>query len=1776
MYSDKESTTDSQRVAVIQSKKMPPKVDISTFIGKRDNSIRTLYDLFEEFDEVYDIEPDLETLESVYKQVEAKYRNIRKQQESIADKIIELSLTQEDESFQENKSTGEKVKADYLKITRKYAAYKKKYNAVQETAQEDVLEAMSSAVKKMAESLTKPKQTSHGIEKLTVPSWDGNRRSYATWKHEFNHWMKKYSQDADEQLQRFRKALPRHSWWADQVKTCKTIDKAWKILDVEFSNERKLMDELLADINNHKPVRRDSKSLSRYAAVITTFINDMEDNGCLVTSSSEAPFVMSQLLSKLDLKDNTEFGREMYRERKDENVSNLIEWLQREATLRSRGKKEIDTESKSERSQQSSTSGRRSDNHSINTSSNEVTSDECPLSCKTKHSLAYCPTFQSLTVDQRWQTVKLYKRCRKCLNTHHTDDCKKADGTTCDKCSKRHHRSLHNEKTSTSSLNPKAVPFTNTKQYQADSHSIQDKSLTKNVIGLCPVQRIKIKDKEGNSVDALAMIDTGSNASFISKSTAQKIGLKGPQSRLTMNLAGGKKKSEDSELVEVTVTSPTDENVKKILKAYTIQQPCSPAKTISRKSVERYPHLEKISGDLYLSGGKIDILVGTNFVDAFVDIQVLTGSTGDPIAKKNLFGWYTLGEFQEQSLNSPRINSVDVETISALHDVKKLLSQDMLGVKPTELCTCTDNILKENKFVKSLEKSTQIIDGRVQVRMPWNDTGPPIRSNYDLALKRMYSSEKNFQKQDCFEVIEEEIQKLLDQEFVVEVPSDKVDHNEKEWYLPLQAVFTPERTTKVRLVFDASAKGHDGLSLNDHLEKGPNYFNSLPHVLMAWRWDTVAYSGDIRKMFNQITIHPDDQVFHRFLWRRNPNDQPTVYQWKRLNFGDKPAPDIATNSIQVLAKISQEEFPEAAKALHEHSYVDDIGGSRKDSSSIKKITSEIDEILSKGKFEIKEWHSNHKDVDQTSERYTSFLGHKWDKEKDTIMLKKEKVFTVTGNLTKRKCLACIAQLWDPIGLLTPISTKYRIDLQELWSLGYSWDDVLPDDIQTQWTENVLEMNELLNFEFNRALKPSNAIGQPQVHGFSDGGELAYGAVIFLRWELDDGKYYCVPVIVKSFVAPLKKKSIPRLELLGCLTLSRIYSTCKDALKFVKIDNCKKVFWVDALTVLSWIKNSPRKFKSFVSARVAEIQENMEIENFTYIKSQDNPADALTRGIHPDQFTKWLEGPSFLKLTENEWPNFQDATPQNDDITVTDEEIAKEIKSNEKLSIFSSHTETTANCYPNSSKTEEDDNEILNHLLKTCSSFSKVRKCLAYVLRFVKNTRSKIEDRSKETISVKELKDSEKLLFKWSQRKIDRNSLDKKLIAQADEDGIIRAHGRLENVKSLPDDLRNPIILPRKHQLVNLLLLHLHEKKAHCGYKSLMYEARRTFWIIGLRSTAKFLTGKCVTCRRLRKKPLEQLMGQLPSLRVAAGFPPFTHTAIDMFGPIQIKLNRRTLKEAQIAIFTCMTSRAVHLELCTDGSSDAFLMAFRRFASLRGHPHKCWSDCGTNFKGAQGYLSEVTKNWNVQEIGNKLAENFSCQFEWKWNIPKASHMNGVVESLIKSVRHAINATCRNQAFTEEQWRTFLAEISYMVNSRPLYPSSNGIWESPPITANDILLGQHHEPPQPLPEDKVNPRNLMRSTQNRISEFWNCWMKYFAPNLLPRNKWYRVRENLQIGDLVLQIDPKHRRTQWIMAIVVATYPGDDGFVRKVRIKTKTGEYDRPIGKLCLIATKEELEQ
>jgi hypothetical protein len=266
----------------------------------------------------------------------------------------------------------------------------------------------------------------------------------------------------------------------------------------------------------------------------------------------------------------------------------------------------------------------------------------------------------------------------------------------------------------------------------------------------------------------------------------------------------------------------------------------------------------------------VDILLGTDLPEAHRDFKVLAGNPGEPIAKKNIFGWSVLGNLEENS--TPGIFAVEtIDDITKDQDIKKLIFQDQLGIKPTRYCTCSEKEMRECAFIRHVRESTRVLDdGRIEVRMPWKPGHPNLPNNRSVAFERMVSKERQLVKKGKLEAFNKEVKALVDREVVIKLKQEEVDPEEPAWYLPIGEVESPDKTTKCRLVFDAAAK-MDGLSLNDALEKGPCLMNSLFDVLIGCRQNEVAFAGDVSKMFNQIAVHPDDQKYHKFSVERRRN-----------------------------------------------------------------------------------------------------------------------------------------------------------------------------------------------------------------------------------------------------------------------------------------------------------------------------------------------------------------------------------------------------------------------------------------------------------------------------------------------------------------------------------------------------------------------------------------------------------------------------------------------------------------------------------------------------------------------------------------------------------------------------------------------------------------------------------------------------------------------------------------------------------------------------------------
>ncbi|XP_068200620.1 uncharacterized protein [Palaemon carinicauda] len=794
-----------------------------------------------------------------------------------------------------------------------------------------------------------------------------------------------------------------------------------------------------------------------------------------------------------------------------------------------------------------------------------------------------------------------------------------------------------------------------------------------------------------------------------------------------------------------------------------------------------------------------------------------------------------------------------------------------------------------------------------------------------------------------------------------------------------------------------------------------------------------------------------DQRYHRFVWRFDLSSPIRHWQWLRLPFGDKPAPDIVMIAVRTLADTFKEEEPIGAQLINCRMYMDDVIESFDKSELAIAAMDQVDRILEKGSFRIKEWHSNDPSVDRCPEdKQTRVLGHVWDKVTDSLAIQLDKFREEFSKLTKRKVASLISKLWDPTGMLSPVTIRYKICLQDLWASGIGWDDELSVKQIKMWKGHIHEMNQLIGFRLDRMIKQEDSLGDPQLHGFSDASESALGSVIWLKWNTSHGVELKF-VIAESLVAPLKLRSIPRLELTAAVVMARLALLVLQVVG--RVSTMK--FWTNSEVVLAWVRSPTRTFKPFVSARVQEIHDALPgfSKEFCYVPSQLNPADALTKLIKPKYTPESLKRIQFVGILADE--SFEE------------------------------------------------------RFTELSSDWNRLVRITAYCRRLLlqqdpENYQSHLEP--------KEIQEVELALFYASQKSLNNedevnHTQIKRLDPKLDEKGILRIGGRLQKLH-FPYEQRHPVLLVRNSSLAEAFAQRIHRCTGHQGYRvAISLAFKRGVYIIGGARLFKDIAFKCCFCRTRRRLLLGQQMGELPSFR------------------------------------------------------DAFLYAWRRFTCNHGiHPVLAVSDRGRNFIGVQEKLQKWINSWNESLIKDKFAIA-GTKFEWKFNRPHASHMNSDFESLIRSCRRGLDAVAdyHHKKSSALEWQTILSEVRYLVNSRPLFPNGPDPLESPTITSNDLLF-PHGQPSvlQPYIGNEVNLRSIVDVAQQRIQIFWETWIRYMPPQLVHRSKWFHPKQNLQVGDLVLLLEPGLKgdvapRGLWRRSLVNRIHPGKDGLVRRVTVRT-----------------------
>ncbi|UYV64990.1 hypothetical protein LAZ67_3002675 [Cordylochernes scorpioides] len=693
------------------------------------------------------------------------------------------------------------------------------------------------------------------------------------------------------------------------------------------------------------------------------------------------------------------------------------------------------------------------------------------------------------------------------------------------------------------------------------------------------------------------LLDSGSQFSYIKQSLVWGIGIerKG-EITIAKSLFGGNKIGEEKHGKFMLELENLD-NKRDVIHIEALDQ---------RKICDAIPPLPKgdwleklkIKGIILsqdnIKGQEIDILIGANYLG-----MILTGKIvqveADLTAVETKLGWTLMG-------NSPIIDSNDnvQQTLNLLTtrcDLKDLWDLEVLGIRdPVETCSKETKYQEiKEKFITKIQRQS---DQRYSVGLPWKVEKESIPSNLDIAIKRLDISTKKMTSQNKLTEYSQIFRDWLTEGLIERVEENPLER--RGYYLPHRPVYKMEsKTTPIRPVFDASCLGHNGLSLNQWLEKGPNLLERIPEMMIRFRENKFGVTADIRKAFQMVAIEESERNYLRFL-----------------------CPFVLNAVIEYHLQSIRGPLVQWAKILAQSFYMDNCITSLETKQEVQEFQKAAIEIMDMAKMDLQEWEYS---LEENPEKgtCTKILGVVCNKMEDSLKCELPDNLSLQPKLTKRLVLSMVQRIFDPLGFCAPVFLPPKLLLQRSWGLKLGWDTPLPESMAQEfrtWLDQIkfIEVIKIPRYMWNDLIFPT------EVHIFCDASQIGYGAVAYLRSET--GRENTLTLIWSKFrLAPMKSITIPRLELMAMVLGARLANAIQAALK----RKCETTLWSDSTTALSWIKREI-EWRVFVRNRVREIQATTNLNDWRFVPSQLNPADLLSRGCPPSQFvqSRWWEGPEW--------------------------------------------------------------------------------------------------------------------------------------------------------------------------------------------------------------------------------------------------------------------------------------------------------------------------------------------------------------------------------------------------------------------------------------------------------------------------------------------------------------------------------------------------------------------
>ncbi len=1390
----------------------------------------------------------------------------------------------------------------------------------------------------------------------------------------------------------------------------------------------------------------------------------------------------------------------------------------------------------------------------------------CVVCKETVHPLHRCKKFKESTTAQKWSVVSKYKMCSNCLHpSHQVADC--TSRYLCRVCGEKHNILLHKDE----DKKPSATDLVSAGKSDTSNKPPEEKAAEPTLgCGFIHTALVTVRH-QGRKLTARAAMDSCATHSIMSEKVTSFLQPQRQPIDLIMRGTVSESKLKHWTTVTLSTVQPSEVDIPiGVAIAPTLpaaSPPENPGQVAKHELLEGLPLADPEFG------GQIDLIIGTNDLPlVWVDGDKRFSAEARMTAVNTIFGWTVSGPSKQQSgeVTTMKVEiSEDIKLFNAMYELEQVpTASSMTDEEKSAVAQFEDTIRQES-------------DGRYSCQLPKVSDPPQLGSSEKMAKSRFLSNERRMLRMGQLESFNAEMAGYLEMGHA-EVVSDNKEKNAK-YYLPVKGVVkTSSTSTKVRPVFDASAKSSNGKALNDIYLVGPNLYPLILDILLKFRVKPVAIAADISKMYREVWLQDEDKDYHR-LFIRAKNGELLQARMKRLTFGVRPSPFVATSVIRHHAKLNATQYPEASEAILANFYVDDYLASVDTVEEADKLRESLCQLLNLCGMTLRKWRASSDNVlekippdllekEDRKELMKSdalkTLGVHWDTKMDSFFVATPSLNE--GVVTKRGVARGVAKVYDVLGLVSPFVILGKLLLQELWLRNVSWDNDIPLDLAQAWHDWVKQLITIKEHSIDRYIGlNTKPVKEVSLHGFADSSTKAYGAAIYIRVVHEDKTVATSLLCSKARVSPLKTRSLPEMELVAAKMAADLLAHVAMVLKIpLKDVNA----WTDSMIVLSWLEKPLFKLKVFVSNRVAQIREKLPEVQWRHVNSSDNPADLPSRGVSANSLVEshiWWHGPKWL--SSGAWPK------QPGNIDHDSDSVLRGMKATVMVAIATSPFDM--------------DWEVWHKF----SSYIKLCRVIAWALRFGRCCRKKNVLPPQLVLTADDIKAAEAALITVQQQvsfpevfqALENNKLlpkghslgglvvslkptNAKLKVDSHSSNTLVAKGRVNERELIP--------LSGKNKLTRLMLLTQHKLHSHAGVSALISIIGYKFYIVGIKKQLKLISRQCASCLRTNAVPLQQQLGYLPAARTVLA-PPFQTCGIDFAGPITLRegaVRKPVLIKSYLCLFVCMSTRAIHIEVCKNLSTEDFIAALRRFANKRGMPASIYSDNGSNFIGAKAELDKIQSMLNKSQHKLSLVSS-ETGLKWHFSPPRAPHFGGLWEAGVKSMKRQIKKIVQPHPLRLDEILNVVSEVEAILNSRPLAPlDSVEVEEGLVLTPGHFLVFRPLKaPPTPVASTaKLAYLRRWQLTQRLVQELETAWKGNYLQSLQARSKWTRKRNNVKVNDIVFIKDiTLSNGARWPLGRITKVYPGRDGLVRTVDLLYKRKSYKRAIHLLIPLHLDEE---